>query len=567
MGALNITIPTVGQAFATEAAEASAVLDAVEKALAFQAHRFATGGAGTSGSPWTSPSGTGGIEEAVTAAIAAGRNAVYLRGDHFAMTSAVNNIPSGFKILTEGAATVLATTGLAFNVPILDVQGTSGAYLTDVDIGGFRIKRASGSGGHLNLRYVRKSRVGHIFCDGGDGWMIAVRDTDGITFAGFQGVVPGASSGIVKLSVSSYLTVGPMNLEGGEEGLDVFDVSYSTFADIVVREPGAEGVDIGSCSYCLFGKIIVIESTSGAVVLKAEDTYTQGCVGTQIEEVIVLEHQAGFGLIVTSFAADYPMDDIKIGKLTIKSTAAAATGADIHSYSGTRAPIRRFVLGEATIIVPKAGLTAYHTEDLDIEGYFETTTASGTDRDGPVSCIIAVRPKVRAKLKSKCSHATNGAFTGTQITDFDLDLNVLSSDSHAVALIQFKRGRVKTYGGEAQRDGVYLRVYDDGVYEGNMHTTVCGSMRNVGKNGAGTHYCGKLVNDAGTPVVQYLHFDNFEMFDDQGVATSKGIDWGTGITRDHNTIRSSTFSNMVTNVTGAKGTNDIWTGNSPSSVA
>ena len=64
-------------------------IDSANSVKWVRAAEFVTGGAGTSGNPWTSPSGTGGIQEALTFLGAAG-GTIYAETGYYAITAGLN---------------------------------------------------------------------------------------------------------------------------------------------------------------------------------------------------------------------------------------------------------------------------------------------------------------------------------------------------------------------------------------------------------------------------------------------------------------------------------------------
>lgn len=116
----------------------------------YYARAYATGGSGTSGAPWTSSSGTGGCQEAVNAAAAAGGGKVVFEDGYYSVTNVngcapADNVQWDFSrnaFLLAGAAniTMIKETTHAFYAQIwhANLNGNGFTGVTGIDLTSFR---------------------------------------------------------------------------------------------------------------------------------------------------------------------------------------------------------------------------------------------------------------------------------------------------------------------------------------------------------------------------------------------------------------------------------------------
>jgi hypothetical protein len=181
------------------------------------ANLYASGGSGTSASPWTSASGTGGIKEALNVALAlpatTGNLAptVYLPTGNYSITAPIV-IPSSVNLIGAGWSSILVpASSMTSSQHVILVQPPTGNEVKGFDFSHFTIKPASGTPAGCGIMFDGTNNFigyGHVH-----DIQIYQLGSNAICSAG-----TGARQGILALSTieNSLLTGGISLLNGGD---------------------------------------------------------------------------------------------------------------------------------------------------------------------------------------------------------------------------------------------------------------------------------------------------------------------------------------------------------------
>ena len=441
-----------------------------------------TGGAGTSGSPWTHSDGTGGINTAITAAATSGR-AVFVPPGYYAVTSAVAITSSNMVVKALGAKLVCSaalTDGLA-----VTVIGSAGTYLENVEIDGLHLERTSG--GSIRLQYVRRSQFGRITANGAGGGILSLRDTDRCQFH--------------QIIVNEVISLSAVE----------------------------EGMDMGSCSYNQFGTVLVKDAGGSGITVKTEDGATNG--GSQhnhFGNVTIINHTVR-GMDFGNSPATPNGTDINnynvVDHLSIESTVSGAVGVRVASGS-TNPRINGVQIRNVWIKVPGNGYYSTSTDACSIEnGYIESTGALAVQVDGVADGTAVTGFKMLGvRCKSGGAGTSSGAIQLTRAYDSLIqDCEVVSSTGQGIFVARVKRcGIDRNYVHDCAHHGINFEIYDEAAWRGSLHTTIARNrVRDIG-TGGGTRYALRITSAGATAPVA-VRLDQNIAWDTQGTKTSRGV--------------------------------------------
>lgn len=514
---------------------------------------YATSGLGTVASPWTHTDGTGGLDAAMAASQVSGKP-VYARAGYYAITTKSLSFFSGAIFKTDGHATVLVPSGLGTSYGVddtaLHIKGTSGSYLENLQVDGFHLKR-SGSGG-VKVEFVRESRFGLITGKGGNGSVLRVFDVDHCHFDGVRAWDIGSASGAMSCGRLNDSTIGAVYSDAGDEALDFADCHRNQIG-MVHGQGTSQTLDLGSCSYNEVAMVIGIDNVGSVLSMGINSTTpTVGGIANKVHAVIALD-QGNFGLTMQSTSTDADLRDNWVGRLFCRSSVAGAGAVFIQSASARRAS--RLRIDSIDAVVPATGIFARYVDDFEVGGGYTETTGNAI----AYSLRDCARPKAKLTCRSGVTSTSSGAVNLERVTDWDLDVTVLSSSGSGVQIYQSKRGRTLVDIAECQGNGVNLVVKDEADWRGDLHIDIEGRVRNIGKAGSATDkWALRFAPETGTPARRHVRA-RLKIWDDQGTPTTNGVFATAG--QDHFTMQCDFASEVVTNVDATKGANDFWFGN------
>ncbi len=545
---------------ATRAA-ADATLSTTKQDAAEEVHLYATGGAGTVGSPWTSASGTGGLEEALTASATSGKP-VRAKAGYYAVNNPVDNWFEGATLLTEGSRTIFVpapaiTGGLMFNI-----TGSAGNLLDRVNLGGFHVARVLA--GSVRVDYVSNSQIGRITCDGNNangGGVLSVKHSERSQFGDVISWDMGTLGSAVYQEHNTDCQFGRIIQVGGQEALDVWNVTRCQFQQIISIDSASEGCDLGNIKNCQFGQIIVYNPVDGGVHVKVEDgEVTGGSNYNHFDSVTVLE--AGLAGMYVNNGPTTPNGTSTcnhniVSKLTITSVKAGALG-----YSSSCTNLNPTSIGNAvhnvSIKVPGKSIYVVRSVDFRAEaGHVEST--------GGLAVVIetaSTRPSVRnLKIISAGSPAgpsAAGAINITDTIDPKVEFNeIISSNACGMAFVRMTGGSIaNNIVTECGYDGIRYDSGSDAAYMGAVHNNFKHNrIRNVGRLLA-NRYAFRLTSTSGTTTAVHLDGNDCWQTSVPGTGSGNGVIWSG--TWDYSSMMDNDLRDAGgTIVSGTPGTNSL----------
>lgn len=549
---------------AITAADLDGLISEADASAAFlrplKVENYATGGSGTEPDPWTSPSGTGGLAEAIDAAAAQNRP-LHMSAGYYKITADVENVFDGLNVSTDGARTVIVGPDGTGNAQ-LRIWGTAGSPLRNVRFGAVHLVRlGSGGGTNLNISVEHADVVlGGATAEGGGNSILELRGGA----RGYCGPLVGwgGVDRCVFMSGAGYVEdfhVAYAALDDGIDPVDFHAARRCSVGTIYGRNCTEEVLDLGNSQYCHVGLVVAVDCSSAlSCKTEGDDTHwtQEGSFGNSFGRIVSIGHTKLSGAVQIRNGAIAGFTGVQnyntIHSMTIISDTVDAVGFSMASGPTVEALDNRvrdfWIKTDGRAIEVISNLDGVTVSD----GYAESTgaTNSAVFADGTSSDQAMTRLKIRDVEVRSAYRAFEIAFQG--------DAPDLDRCTVIAALTGF---RMATRNGFNLRDPKVLSATEDGVEVfqpyGGMWSVAGGEIANC-RNGV------VLTLGTGTGEVTHGEVVGVKIHDVQANGFSATFDGGTQRRLDiignriWNTGLAGTAGDAAISIQGSGSTSTGW---------